>query len=85
MLLEVEHFEKTRAVLQAEARTSCAFYVRGCCRLGENCRRGMKADSEYSGSGDEEGSEKVVGVPQHHQGEAPDGTEGTRQPVAGLQ
>ena len=61
---EAEHFDRKQAIRQVEARASCAFCVRGCCRFGAECRRGMQADSDYGGSedGQEEEPEAQVKV-----------------------
>ena len=57
---EYEHFrqkEKVRA-LQAgikceEARSPCSWCVRGCCKFGTECRRGLMVDSEYESAEDD--------------------------------
>ena len=65
-LLEREHFKRKRQVQREEANTSCPFCVRGCCRFGESCWRGVKEDSDYSGSdGEEHTREDTGGQPRH--------------------
>ena len=63
---EDEHFAKKREIQQMEAKAPCAFCVRGCCRFGAGCRRGMREDSDYSGSEDEERTREDTGGQQRH-------------------
>ena len=51
-LPEMKHFAMRREIQQADARTSCAFCVQGCCQFGDGCRLGMRGDSDYGDSED---------------------------------
>ena len=68
-LSEREHFRRKSQVKQEEARTSCPFCVRGCCRFGEGCWRGVREDSDYSGSEDEELRQEDTGGQRRQPGE----------------
>ena len=53
---DLEHFALKKKLQVAEAQSSCAYCVRSCCRYGARCRRGVRDDSDYASSGEEEGS-----------------------------
>ena len=66
-LPEDAHFARKREIRKMEAKAPCAFCVRGCCRFGAGCRRGMREDSDYGGSDEGDGEQWAVGSVQRRQ------------------
>ena len=44
-----------------EARSPCSWCAQDCCRFGEECRRGLKVDSEYESAEDDTQEAEATG------------------------